>query len=334
MQLPAIPVSILDRANARDGSTAADALTTTIQRAQWAEKFGYHRFWVAEHHAVPGIAGSAPTVLMAAIAGQTERIRIGSGGVMLPNHQPLVVAEQAATLQALFPGRIDLGIGRSVGFTPAIRAALRQGKEAAERFEQDLTELLAYLDSSAAITARPEDGGATPPFLLATGRGAEIAARVGLAVVIGGPAFTGRRSEQARSLLQAYRDNFQASAYYPEPYVIASSDVAVAASSDAARDLLVPEAWARAVARTRGDFPPLESIATTRATAVTARQQALVEETLSAAIYGTPEQVSVGLKRLLEATQADELMVTTNTFDIAALADTDRRLAQLFRLEA
>jgi len=118
MALPPPRISILDRANARDGFPAADALNRVLERAQWAEELGYHRFWVAEHHAVPGIAGSVPAVLMAAVAARTHSIRVGSGGIMLPNHQPLVVAEQAATLEALHPGRIDLGVGRSVGFTP------------------------------------------------------------------------------------------------------------------------------------------------------------------------------------------------------------------------
>ncbi|HXF03744.1 MAG TPA: LLM class flavin-dependent oxidoreductase [Arthrobacter sp.] len=332
MHLPSIPLSILDRANAREGSSAADALAATVRRAQHAEQLGYRRFWVAEHHGVPGIAGSAPTVLMAAVAAQTRRIRVGSGGVMLPSHQPLVVAEHAATLQALFPGRIDLGIGRSVGFTPAVRSALRRDRDAADRFAEDLAELLSYLGGTAAITARPYDGGATPPFVLATGKGAEIAARAGLAVVVGGPAFTGRKPELARGVLERYRKNFRPSTYYAEPYVIASANVAVADSSEAARELLLPEAWAMAQSRTRGEFPPLEPVDSIRATSMTARQQALLSETLAAAVHGTADQVASRLALLLEASGADELMVTTNTFDTAALAETDRRLAALFGL--
>ncbi|MET1154931.1 MsnO8 family LLM class oxidoreductase [Arthrobacter sp.] len=332
MQLANIPLSILDRANARAGSSASDALSATVRRAQQAEQLGYQRFWVAEHHGVPGIAGSAPTVLMAAVAAQTERIRVGSGGVMLPNHQPLVVAEQAATLQALFPGRIDLGIGRSVGFTPAVRSALRQDKDAADRFAEDLAELLSYLGGTAAITARPSDGGATRPFVLATGQGAQIAAKAGLAVVVGGPAFTGRKPELARIVLERYRKNFRPSAYYAVPYVIASANVAVADSAEAARELLLPEAWAMAQSRTLGEFPPLEPVDSIRTLPMTPRQQDLVSETLAGAVHGTADQVALRLGLLLEATGADELMVTTNTFDTAALDDTDRRLAALFGL--
>lgn len=331
MQLPPIPLSILDRANARDGAVA-EALGSTLQRAKQAEQLGYHRFWVAEHHGVPGIAGSAPTVLMAVIAAQTERIRVGSGGVMLPNHQPLVVAEQAATLQAIFPGRIDLGIGRSVGFTSTVRRALRQDKDAGDHFEEDLAELLSYLSGSAAMIARPFDGGATPPFVLATGKGADIAAAAGLAVVVGGPTFTGPGTELASAVLDRYRKNFRPSMYYAEPYVILSANVAVAETTQAARDVLMPEAWAMAQARTQGQFPPLEPTKSIQEQAMTPRQRNLINEALDAAIYGTANDVAEELSVLLEVLKADELMVTTNTFDTATLADTDGRLAALFGL--
>lgn len=326
-----VPVSILDRANTREGTSAADALNAVIERARRAEELGYHRFWVAEHHAVPGVAGSTPTLLMAAIAARTQRIRVGSGGVMLPNHQPLVVAEQAATLQALYPGRIDLGIGRSVGFTEPIRAALRQGLDAADRFGDDLEELLAYLSGTAAITARPQDGGATQPFVLAIGKGIEYAARAGLAVVVGGPAYTGPDPEKGRAGLQRYREHFQPSQWFAEPYVIASANVAIGDTADDARDLLLPEVWAMTAARTIGHFPPLEPVAAIRARRLTPRQQTMIDEQLEGAIHGTAEQVGERLERLLETTGAAELLVTTNTFDTDALADTDRRLAALAR---
>jgi len=332
VQLPSIPVSILDRANTRAGQAPGQALAAVIARAVEAERLGYHRFWVAEHHAVPGIAGSAPAVLMAAVAARTERIRVGSGGVMLPNHQPLVVAEQAATLQALFPGRIDLGLGRSVGFTPAVRAALRQDKDAADAFAEDLAELLGYLRGSSGITARPSDGGATPPFVLATGKGVETAAKAGLAVVVGGPAFSGKASGLALAALERYRRNFRPSSYYVEPYIIVSANVAAAGSAAEAEDLLLPEAWAMALSRTRGEFPPLSPVSAIRDEQMTPRQQRLVAESLAAAVAGTPEHVAAQLGRLLDATGADELMVTTNTFDTAALAGTDARLAELFGL--
>src|SRR5699024_10637264 len=142
--MPAVPISLLDRSRTRSHERPEDSLRATVHRAERAEKLGYHRFWVAEHHGVPGIASAAPTVLMAAVAAATSTIRVGSGGVMLLNHQPLVVAEQARTLAALHPGRIDLGIGRSLGFTSGVRKSLRVTEYSPEAFDADLDELLAH----------------------------------------------------------------------------------------------------------------------------------------------------------------------------------------------
>lgn len=328
MPSPKIPVSILDRANARENETEAESLGRTIQRAQRAEELGYRRFWVAEHHGVPGITGSAPTVLMAALAARTSHIRIGSGGVMLPNHQPLIVAEQIATLEALYPGRIDLGIGRSVGFTSGVRKALRQDKQAAGRFEEDLAELIAYLSGTAAITARPRNHSRTPLFVLATGKGIDIAARAGLAVVLGGPALF-RHDDGGHAGLRRYRQSFQPSRSYPDPYVIASVNVAVADSTDAARELLLPEAWALARSRTRGEFPALEPVENIDGHNPTDRERALIEDNLATAIYGTAQEVAEQLDRLIRFTGADELLVTGGAFDTAAQEKSDARLMEL-----
>lgn len=139
-----IPFSVLDRSRTREGQDAPRALRDTVDFARRAEALGYHRFWVSEHHGVPGVAGSAPTVLAAAVAAATSDIRVGTGGVMLPNHQPLVVAEQFGVLESLFPGRIDMGLGRSVGFTDGIRKALGHDKRDAEDFPGQIAELLGY----------------------------------------------------------------------------------------------------------------------------------------------------------------------------------------------
>lgn len=331
MPSPRIPVSILDRANARENQAEADSLQSTIDRARHAEKLGYRRFWVAEHHGVPGITGSAPTVLMAALAARTEHIRVGSGGVMLPNHQPLVVAEQISTLEALWPGRIDLGIGRSVGFTGGVRKALRQDKEAAERFEDDLTELLAFLTGTASITARPRNHSRTPLFVLATGKGVDIAARAGLAVVLGGPALFRHDGVGGHAVLDRYRRNFQPSDWYPEPYVVASVNAAVAGTTDAAREVLLPEAWALARSRTRGEFPALEPAADIDSHRPTDRERTLIEENLGTSIYGTAAEVTDQLGSLTKDTSADELLVTGGAFDTAAQWDSDERLIDLLR---
>ncbi|MCC5783871.1 LLM class flavin-dependent oxidoreductase [Kocuria sp. CCUG 69068] len=330
MALSDVPLSLLDRANTRDGSTEAEDLARVLERAERAEELGYHRFWVAEHHAVPGIAGSAPAVLMAALAARTRRLRIGSGGIMLPNHQPLVVAEQAATLEALHPGRIDLGVGRSLGFTAAVRDALRTGKEAADRFGDDLAELLAHLSGAAPVTARPRNHAATPVFVLATGAGVETAAREGLAVVLGGPAIFREGPGGGAAVLERYRAQFRPSSWWPEPYAVVSANVAVARTRAAARELLLPEARALAASRTRGEFPPLAPARPAEPDGLTARERALVQETLTSSVHGTAPEVRDQLERLLARTGADELLVTGGAHDLDAQADSDRRLAALF----
>lgn len=329
-----LPVSILDRANTRAGTDEAGALQAVAERAQRAERLGFTRFWVAEHHGVPGIAGSTPTVLMAAIAARTSTLRVGSGGVMLPNHQPLVVAEQAATLEALFPGRIDLGLGRSLGFTPAVRRALRTDRDAARRFPEDLEELLGFLRGNAAFTARPANRAATPPFVLATGQGLATAARAGLAVVVGGPTLFEREGRPAHPGLERYRQQFRPSPWHAEPYVIASANVAVADSRAAARRLLLPEAWALARSRSQGEFRALQDVddvvARLHGEGVTSRDRQRVTENLDRSIHGTPDEVSTGIADLVAFTGADEVMVTGGMSDVEGQRRSDELLADMF----
>jgi luciferase family oxidoreductase group 1 len=330
MPLPLPRISILDRANARDGFPDADALNRVLERAQRAEERGYHRFWVAEHHAVPGIAGSVPAVLMAAVAARTHSIRVGSGGIMLPNHQPLVVAEQAATLEALHPARIDLGVGRSVGFTPAVRNALRAGKQDAERFEEQLAQLLAYLSGAASVTARPRNDSATPVFVLATGSGIDIAARAGLAVVLGGPAVFRTNQDGIVPALERYRSRFRPSRWFQRPFILVSANVAVAATRQAARELLLPEAVALARSRTTGEFAALAPVGPTEWAGLTHREKEAAESSLSTSLYGTASEVRTQVQRLLAASGADELLVTGGAFDVAAQAESDEILAGIF----
>ncbi|WP_026549503.1 MsnO8 family LLM class oxidoreductase [Arthrobacter sp. Br18] len=330
MPFPTTRFSILDRANARRGSSEADALGAVVERAERAEALGYHRFWVAEHHGVPGIVGSAPAVLMAAIAARTGTIRVGSGGIMLPNHQPLVVAEQAATLAALHPGRIDLGVGRSIGFTSAVRDALRSGEEASDRFEADVLELLAYLSGSAAITARPRNHSATPVFVLATGAGVQTAARAGLGVVIGGPALSRRNSNGTIPAVEQYRAHFRPSAWRDTPFVMVSADIAVADTSEAALEQLLPEAHAMAMARTRGEFPPLEPMARGEYASVSAREKKLMDDFLATSVHGTLPEVERRLEQLLSGTGADEVLVSGGAYDQGAQRRSDELLAALF----
>ena len=173
-----VRLSVLDRSRTREGHTHSEALRDTVRLARELERLGYHRVWVSEHHGVPGVAGSAPTVLAAAVAGATRTIRVGTGGVMLPNHRPLVVAEQFGVLESLFPGRIDMGLGRSVGFTDGVRRALGRDKGDAEDFEAQLAELLGWFrgTSPTGVHARPAEGLTVPPFVLAQLLGAAAAA--------------------------------------------------------------------------------------------------------------------------------------------------------------
>ncbi|MGY2084006.1 MsnO8 family LLM class oxidoreductase [Blastococcus sp. SYSU DS0539] len=321
-------LSLLDRTRTRAGEPDAAALDGALARAVDTERLGFDRFWVAEHHGVPGIAGAAPAVLLAAVAGRTATIRLGSAGVMLPHHQPLVVAEQFATLSAFAPGRVDLGLGRSPGFTAPMRRALR---ETERDFAADLAELRAFLTGTAEITVRPQPAGPVPMHVLATGRGLEVAAGLGLPVIVGGPLLgVAGDPEPGLAALAGYRRGFRPSAQQPEPRVAISLDVLVADTAAEAADLLLPEAWAMARARTTGAFPALEPVAAVRAADRTPRQQQYLDRTAAAAIAGTPAQVAARLAELLDRTGAAELVASSSTFDRAALAASDAALAALF----
>ncbi|MER6961192.1 LLM class flavin-dependent oxidoreductase [Streptomyces sp. NPDC000618] len=321
--------SVLDRSRIREGHTAAEALRDTVALAREAERLGYHRFWVSEHHGVPGVAGSAPTVLAAAVAGATRTIRVGTGGVMLPNHRPLVVAEQFGVLESLFPGRIDMGLGRSVGFTDGVRRALGRDKDdaGADDFAAQLAELLGWFrgGSPTRVHAYPAEGLSVPPFVLAMGEGATIAARAGLPLVIGDL----RDRERMRRGIDHYRTHFRPSPWASQPYVVVSGTVVVAADPEQARRLLLPEAWSMAYSRTHGTFPPLPPAGQVETRTMTAKERGFYESGLSGHVAGSEEQVTDELETLLKETGAQEILVTTSTHDRAALLDSYRRLAAI-----
>ncbi|GAA4021370.1 LLM class flavin-dependent oxidoreductase [Allokutzneria multivorans] len=321
MTLPA-RLSVLDRSLLRAGGDGPEALRASVRFAQRAEALGYHRFWVAEHHGVPGVAGSAPTVLAAALAASTSTIRIGTGGVMLPNHQPLVVAEQFGVLESLFPGRIDMGLGRSVGFTSGVRRALGRDKSAAEAFPEQIAELLGYFTgpSASGVRANPSAGLPVSPFVLATGAGADTAADLGLPLVIPGA---------REAAIERYRARFRPSRWSPEPYVVVAATVAVADTTTAARRLLVSEAWSTAYSQTHGVFPPLVDPDEVLGIDMTAREQELFERALKEQIFGTAPEVASALEKLTHRAGADELMITTSGYDRDALLDSYERLADL-----
>ncbi|MDQ1050360.1 LLM class flavin-dependent oxidoreductase [Streptomyces sp. V4I2] len=319
--------SVLDRSRTREGRTDAEALRDTVRLARELEGLGYHRFWVSEHHGVPGVAGSAPTVLAAAVAAATRTIRVGTGGVMLPNHQPLVVAEQFGVLESLFPGRIDMGLGRSVGFTDGVRKALGRDKDVADDFAGQLDELLGWFrgTSPTRVHARPAEGLHVPPFVLAMGEGAAIAARAGLPMVIGDL----RNTDTMQRGIDHYRSHFRPSPWAREPYVVISGSIAVAATPEEARRLLIPEAWSMAYSRTHGTFPPLPPAERVETLTMSAKERGFYESGLAGQLAGTEEQVTHQLETLLKETGAQEVLVTTSTYDREALLDSYRRLARI-----
>jgi luciferase family oxidoreductase group 1 len=327
-------LSLLDRAVISEGERPAETLHDVVGNAKQAEELGFHRYWVAEHHSVPGIAGSAPTVLAAAVAAATSRIRVGTGGVMLPNHRPLVVAEQFGVLESLFEGRIDMGLGRTLGFVPAVRAALGHDLNEADGFDELLTELLGYFTgeqrSHPGVHARPGEGLRPEPFVLAVGSGGEYAARHGVGLVIA----PSKGLAATRAKIDEYRRGFRPSTWRTEPYVVVAQTVAVAETREAAEDLLLPEHWSTALSRTRGEFPPLRPPAEIRAAEKTGRESKYLEQALAGAIYGTADEVALRLADLVEVTAANELLIGTSSFDRKDLFDSHRRLAELAGLSS
>jgi luciferase family oxidoreductase group 1 len=314
--------SVLDRANRIAGLSESEALLGVIDHARQVESLGFRRFFVAEHHAVPGLPGSQPGMLATAVGAATDSIRLGTAGIMLPDHQPLIVAEQIATLEALYPGRIDAGIGSSVGFTAPVREALRQGEvaEVKKRYPDDLRELLSFLRGGAPVTARPFNDSATPVFMLAGFRSALLAAELGLGVILGGP--------NQVDAAQLYREKFRPG-LIDSPHVILSYNVAVADTEEAARDLLIPEAWAQAKARSTGSFEGLELLPDLDESSLRPQERRRIAETLETDLYGTPAQVAEQAGEVLRAAGAGEILVTAGMSDLVGRARSEELLAEL-----
>ncbi|MEU0391346.1 LLM class flavin-dependent oxidoreductase [Streptomyces sp. NPDC006208] len=317
-----VPLSVLDLVTVGSGRTAAEALRTSVDIARLAEARGFHRHWVAEHHSMPGVASSSPAVILAHLAAHTERIRLGSGGVMLPNHAPLVIAEQFGTLEALAPGRIDLGLGRAPGTDGATAAALRRSErlaEGADDFPQQLAELTRFLDDDfpdghpyARIHAVPGPvQGPThrPPIWLLGSSG--FSAR--LAGVLGLPfAFAHHFSAQNTvPALDLYRESFRPSAVLDAPYaLIGVSALAADDEKEARRQVLT---GALSMLRLRSGRPGLiPTPQEAEAYAFSAPERQFVESWLSNIVHGTADEVRTGLDDLQKRTGADELMLTAN----------------------
>jgi len=310
-----IPFSILDLAPIAAGSSAADALRHTLDLARHAERWGYRRYWLAEHHNIPGIASAATAVVIGHVAGGTEHIRVGAGGIMLPNHSPLVIAEQFGTLECLYPGRIDLGLGRAPGADQRTARALRRDLVAgAERFPQDVLELQALLgpvQADQAIVAVPGAGTEVPLWILGSSLfGAQLAAALGLPF-----AFASHFAPDAlREALHVYRTQFQPSRQLAAPYAMAGCNV-FAADSEAQAARLFTSLQQQFTHLYRGHplqvQPPREDMDGFWLPS----EKAAVDHTLRYAIVGDPDTVREKLADFIALTGVDELMITASIYD-------------------
>ena len=312
--------SILDLVPIRKGGTAGEALARTIELAQHAERWGYHRYWVAEHHNMPGIGSAATSVVIGAVAAATRTMRIGSGGVMLPNHSPLVIAEQFGTLEALYPGRIDLGLGRAPGTDMRTSRALRRDlATASDRFPSDVLELQNFLDEGFpqhGIQAVPGSGAKTPIWLLGSSLfSAQLAAELGLPF--------GFASHFAPDLLfealQIYRDTFQPSEQLAQPYAMPAIPVIVADTDEEARRLLTSsqQATANLVRGKPGQLPEPVDVAQIEQLLTPDERAAVAHRQMYAAVGSVPT-VRQRIAAFIKRAQPDELMITSMIYDQTA----------------
>jgi len=314
-----VPLSILDLAPIVEGSNAAEALRNSLDLAQHAERWGYQRYWVAEHHNMDGVASSATAVLIAHIAGGTRTIRVGSGGIMLPNHAPLVIAEQFGTLATLFPDRIDLGLGRAPGTDQLTARALRRHLNSNEEddFPRDVVELMAYLDApqpGLPVRAIPGIGTQVPVWILGSSLyGAQLAAYLGLPF-----AFASHFAPDAlESALAIYRQTYRPSARWPEPHAMVGVNV-VAADSDAEGARLLTSLQQRFLGMRRGVRGPLPRPVPSMDGLWDDAERAAVQRMLAATASGGPDKVRRELQAIIERTGADELIVAGAIHDHAA----------------
>ncbi|MDH2325647.1 LLM class flavin-dependent oxidoreductase [Cereibacter sp. SYSU M97828] len=301
--------SLLDLSPVPEGSTTAEALANTLDLARHAEALGYHRYWLAEHHNMPGIASAATSVVIGHVAGGTSRIRVGAGGIMLPNHAPLVIAEQFGTLATLYPDRIDLGLGRAPGTDMGTARALRRHMEASDTFPQDVVELIEYFQDPALdgrIQAVPGVGTKVPVWILGSSLfGAQLAAYLGLPY-----SFASHFAPAAlEAAIQTYRSTFRPSQFLDAPYFMLAANVFAADTDDEARFLRTSQQQAFANLRSGrpGRLPrPVRNIEDV----VAAPFLAGAEEALSVSATGSPATVRREIGALLDRYQPDELMIT------------------------
>ncbi|MGP9810118.1 LLM class flavin-dependent oxidoreductase [Rhodopseudomonas sp. NSM] len=333
-----LPLSILDLSVVTTGTPPAAALRNSIDLARHADKLGYVRYWLAEHHNLPSVASPAPEIMIGQIAAVTERIRVGSGGVMLPNHAPLMVAERFKMLEALFPGRIDLGIGRAPGTDQATMHALRRRLEIREGddFLERLQELMLWETRGWPaghpynnVVAMPDDAPLPPVWLLGSSDySSELAAQVGM-----GFAFAHHfASYDAAEALTHYRANFRPTRWRSTPHGILAV-AAVIAETDEEADKLAISMDINRLRRDRGQYVPLPSVEEALAYALTDADRASIARNRSRLFVGSPSTVMQALQPLIKASQADELMVITATYDHDARKRSYTLLAEAFEAQ-
>lgn len=310
-----IPFSVLDLSPILQGSDATQSFRNTLDLAQHAERFGFNRYWVAEHHGIPGIASAATAVVIGHVAAGTKTIRVGAGGIMLPNHSPLVIAEQFGTLESLFPGRIDLGLGRAPGSDQVTARALRRNLSADEnQFPRDVLELMAYFapaQEGQTVRAVPGEGLNIPIWILGSSLfGATLAAALGLRFAFASH-FAPAQMEQA---IEIYRTQFRPSEQLQKPYVMLGFNV-FAADTDAEAQLLSTSMQQSFTNLRRGRPGQLPPPVADYASTLAPHEKAQLEQILSCSAVGSPDTVRKGLTDFIARTGADELMITCQIFD-------------------
>ncbi len=309
-----IPFSVLDLSPITAAGDASQSFRNTLSLAQHADRWGFNRYWLAEHHGMPGIASAATSILIGHVAGGTKTIRVGAGGIMLPNHSPLVIAEQFGTLEALYPGRIDLGLGRAPGSDQATARAMRRNLSSdADEFPRDVVELMDFMsdEPQQRIRAVPGTGAKVPVWILGSSTfGAQLAAMLGLPY-----AFASHFApQQMMQAIQIYRETFKPSAQLARPYVMLGFNVFAADTDEEAqvRATSQQQAFVNLRSGRPGRLPPplpgyRENVGPA--------ERALLESVLSCTAIGSPDTVREGLKAFIARTGADELMITSNMFD-------------------
>jgi luciferase family oxidoreductase group 1 len=311
-----IPFSVLDLAPIVEGGDAAQSFRNTLDLAQHAERWGYNRYWLAEHHNIPSVASAATAVVIGYVACGTSSIRVGAGGIMLPNHAPLIIAEQFGTLASLYPGRIDLGLGRAPGSDQTTARALRRPPTAGDTFPQDVLELMAYFHPEPGQTVRavPGAGLDVPIWILGSSLfGAQLAAALGLPFAFASH-FAPTLLDQA---LAVYRSRFKPSPQLDRPYVMIGVNVFAADTDAEARPLFTSLQQAFVNLR-RGQPAALAPPSDGYAERLPPYERALLDDVLAYSVVGGPDRVRRGLEAVIARTAADELMITSQVFDHAA----------------